>query len=157
MTRKHRLITPGTINANWKTSHLQITKGLGHNLKSDYVVNSVIEFVAAGKQSVYRSKSTNKSIVTLMKPLALLFLAVPIPGRDTRRHRHQKRNLPSYFRKTMLISPEAKAKKLKSQSFDQKPTLKVRLVMGLSSSLPKGIEVSFSPETGNFEIRQSDH
>ena len=41
------------INANWKHSHLQITKGLGHNLKSDYVVNSVIEFVATGKQRVY--------------------------------------------------------------------------------------------------------
>ncbi len=41
------------ISANWKTSQLQITKGLGHNLKSDYVVNSVIEFVAAGKERVY--------------------------------------------------------------------------------------------------------
>jgi hypothetical protein len=41
------------INANWKTSELQITKGLGHNLKSDDVVNSVIEFVGAGKQHVY--------------------------------------------------------------------------------------------------------
>ena len=40
------------INANWKHSHLQITKGLGHNLKSDYVVNSVIEFVATGKQLI---------------------------------------------------------------------------------------------------------
>jgi esterase/lipase len=41
------------INANWKQSQLQITKGLGHNLKSDHVVNSVIEFVAAGKQRVF--------------------------------------------------------------------------------------------------------
>jgi len=41
------------INANWKNSQLQITKGLGHNLKSDAVVNSVIEFVAAGKQRVH--------------------------------------------------------------------------------------------------------
>jgi pimeloyl-ACP methyl ester carboxylesterase len=41
------------INANWKNSELQITKGLGHNLKSDEVVNSVIEFVIAGRQRVY--------------------------------------------------------------------------------------------------------
>ncbi|HEX6893128.1 MAG TPA: alpha/beta hydrolase, partial [Chryseolinea sp.] len=41
------------INANWKDSELQITKGLGHNLRSDDVVNSVIEFVSAGRQRVY--------------------------------------------------------------------------------------------------------
>ena len=41
------------ISANWKTSQLQITKGLGHNLKSDLVVNSVIEFVAGGKEKLY--------------------------------------------------------------------------------------------------------
>ncbi len=41
------------IKANWKNSQLQITKGLGHNLKSDYVVNSVVEFVAAGKEGVF--------------------------------------------------------------------------------------------------------
>jgi esterase/lipase len=40
------------INANWKNSDLQITKGLGHNLKSDDVVNTVLEFVATGKQRV---------------------------------------------------------------------------------------------------------
>ena len=41
------------ISAKWKTSRLQITKGLGHNLKSDLVVNSVIEFVATGKERVF--------------------------------------------------------------------------------------------------------
>ena len=41
------------ISANWKNSELQITKGLGHNLKSDQVVNSVVAFVAAGKEQVY--------------------------------------------------------------------------------------------------------
>jgi len=41
------------IRANWKTSQLQITKGLGHNLKSDLVVNSVVEFVAAGKEKLH--------------------------------------------------------------------------------------------------------
>jgi pimeloyl-ACP methyl ester carboxylesterase len=41
------------ISANWKNSRLQITTGLGHNLKSDVVMNSVIEFVAAGKERVY--------------------------------------------------------------------------------------------------------
>ena len=40
------------ISANWKTSQLQITKGFGHNLKSDVVVNSVIEFVATRKEPV---------------------------------------------------------------------------------------------------------
>lgn len=41
------------INANWQASQLQITKGLGHNLKSDDVVKSVVEFVAASRQSVH--------------------------------------------------------------------------------------------------------
>lgn len=42
------------ISANWKTSRLHITKGFGHNLKSDSVVNSVIEFVAADKGRVFQ-------------------------------------------------------------------------------------------------------
>jgi pimeloyl-ACP methyl ester carboxylesterase len=41
------------ISASWKTSQLQITKGLGHNLKSDFVVNSVMEFVSDDKERLY--------------------------------------------------------------------------------------------------------
>ena len=47
------------INANWNNSQLQITKGLGHNLKSDVVVNSVIEFISDGKR---RTLKTNELI-----------------------------------------------------------------------------------------------
>jgi hypothetical protein len=47
------------INASWTNSRLQITKGLGHNLKSDDVVNSVIEFVTAAKQ---RAEKTERLI-----------------------------------------------------------------------------------------------
>lgn len=43
------------INANWSNSQLQITKGLGHNLKSDDVVNSVIEFITDGKKQTLRT------------------------------------------------------------------------------------------------------
>jgi pimeloyl-ACP methyl ester carboxylesterase len=41
------------ISANWQAAKLQITKGLGHNLKSDDVVNTVVEFVAASKKRIH--------------------------------------------------------------------------------------------------------
>jgi pimeloyl-ACP methyl ester carboxylesterase len=40
------------IKASWKNAQLQITKGFGHNLKSDDVVNAVVEFIASSKQRV---------------------------------------------------------------------------------------------------------
>jgi pimeloyl-ACP methyl ester carboxylesterase len=54
------------IKARWAHSQLQITKGLGHNLKSDLVVNAVMEFIADRKQGIYsESQLINKPSLIL--------------------------------------------------------------------------------------------
>ena len=85
-----------------------------------------------------------------MKPLALLILvSISLLGYA------QPQTPPKEF--AIVLSPEKvdissnETKEVEIRILRSKSYLKGTVTLGLSSSLPQGIEVSFSPETGNFE------
>ena len=85
-----------------------------------------------------------------MKPLALLILmSLSLVG-YTQTQTLKKEFAVSVSQNNIEIaggeSEEIEIRILRSKAY-----LKSQAVMGLSSSLPKGIEVSFSPEKGSFE------
>ncbi len=85
-----------------------------------------------------------------MKPLALLFLlSISLVG-------YAQPQTPSkefgivLSQENLDISAN-ETKEIEIKILRSKSYLKSSATLGLSSSLPQGIEVSFSPETGNFE------
>ena len=85
-----------------------------------------------------------------MKPLALLIL-VSISQLGYAQHQTPLKEF------AIVLSPEKvdissnETKEVEIIILRSKSYLKGTVTLGLSSSLPQGIEVSFSPETGNFE------
>ena len=95
-----------------------------------------------------------------MKPLALLFLfAISLVG-------YAQPQTPSKEFAIVLSEDNIdisanETKEVEIRILRSKSYLKGSATLGLSSSLPQGIEVSFSPESGNFEtakviIKSSD-
>lgn len=95
-----------------------------------------------------------------MKPLALVFLVtVSLSGYA------QLQTPTKEF--TVVLSQDnvdiaaGETREIEIKILRSKSYVKGSALLGLSSTLPKGIEVSFSPETGNFEtakvtIKSSD-
>lgn len=85
-----------------------------------------------------------------MKPLAILLLLSVSPAGYAQAQVPTKEFAivlsPDNVEISANETKEIEMKILRSRSY-----LKSAAVLGLSSSLPKGIEVSFSPATGNFE------
>ena len=85
-----------------------------------------------------------------MKPLVVLFL-VSVSLLGYAQHQAPSKEF------AIVLSPENidissnETKEVEIRILRSKSYLKSSASLGLSSSLPQGIEVSFSPETGNFE------
>jgi hypothetical protein len=86
-----------------------------------------------------------------MKPLVILFLASLSLSGYTQTQTPKKEFAIVLSQDNVEISG-SESKEIEITILRSKAYLKSSAVMGLSSSLPKGIEVTFSPEKGNFEI-----
>jgi len=89
-----------------------------------------------------------------MKPLAILFLlSISLVGYA------QPQTPPKEF--AVILSEDNvdisanETKEIEIRILRSKSYLKSSATLGLSSSLPPGIELSFSPETGNFETAKA--
>ena len=86
-----------------------------------------------------------------MKPLVILFLASLSLSGYTQTQTPKKEFAIVLSQDNVEISG-SESKEIEITILRSKAYLKSSAVMGLSSSLPKGIEVTFSPEKGNFEL-----
>ena len=86
-----------------------------------------------------------------MKPLALLFL-VSLSLSGYTQTQTPKKEFAIVLSQDNVEMSGSESKEIEITILRSKSYLKSSAVMGLSSSLPKGIEVSFSPEKGNFEV-----
>ena len=85
-----------------------------------------------------------------MKPLALLFL-VSLSLSGYTQTQTPKKEFAIVLSQDNVEMSGSESKEIEITILRSKSYLKSSAVMGLSSSLPKGIEVTFSPEKGNFE------
>jgi len=86
-----------------------------------------------------------------MKPLAVLFLVLLSLSGYTQTQTPKKEFAIVLSQDKLEISA-SESKEIEITILRSKAYLKSSAVMGLSSSLPKGIEVTFSPDKGNFEV-----
>ena len=86
-----------------------------------------------------------------MKPLVILFLLSLSLSGYTQTQTPKKEFAIVLSQDNVEISG-SESKEIEITILRSKGYLKSSAVMGLSSSLPKGIEVTFSPEKGNFEV-----
>jgi hypothetical protein len=86
-----------------------------------------------------------------MKPLALLFL-VSLSLSGYAQTQTPKKEFAIVLSQDNVEMSGNESKEIEITILRSKAYLKSPAVMGLSSSLPKGIEVTFSPEKGNFEL-----
>ena len=86
-----------------------------------------------------------------MKPLVILFLLSLSLSGYTQTQTPKKEFAIVLSQDNVEISG-SESKEIEITILRSKAYLKSSAVMGLSSSLPKGIEVTFSPEKGNFEV-----
>jgi hypothetical protein len=86
-----------------------------------------------------------------MKPLVILFL-VSISLSGYTQTQTPKKEFAIVLSQDNLEISGSESKEIEITILRSKGYLKSSAVMGLSSSLPKGIEVTFSPEKGNFEV-----
>ncbi|HEX6893127.1 MAG TPA: hypothetical protein VF141_20600 [Chryseolinea sp.] len=85
-----------------------------------------------------------------MKPLVILFLAfVSLAGYS--QTQAPKKEFAIVLSQDNVEISGSESKEVVIKLLRSKAYLKSSAVMGLSSALPKGIEVTFSPEKGNFE------
>jgi hypothetical protein len=95
-----------------------------------------------------------------MKPLAILLLAFVSLAGYSQTQTPKKEFVIVLSQDNVEISA-SDSKEVEIKILRSKAYLKSSAIMGLSSALPKGIEVTFSPEKGNFEstkviIKSSD-
>ena len=86
-----------------------------------------------------------------MKPLVILFLVSLSLSGYTQTQTPKKEFAIVLSQDNVEISG-SESKEIEITILRSKAYLKSSAVMGLSSSVPKGIEVTFSPEKGNFEV-----
>ena len=86
-----------------------------------------------------------------MKPLALLFL-VSLSLSGYAQTQTPKKEFAIVLSQDNVEMSGSESKEIEITILRSKAYLKSSALMGLSSSLPKGIEVTFSPEKGNFEV-----
>ncbi len=86
-----------------------------------------------------------------MKPLVVLFLMSLSFSGYTQTQMPKKEFAIVLSQDNVEISA-SESKEVEINILRSKAYLKSSAVMGLSSSLPKGIEVTFSPEKGNFDM-----
>ena len=86
-----------------------------------------------------------------MKPLALLFL-VSLSLTGYTQTQTPKKEFAIVLSQDNVEMSGNESKEIEITILRSKAYLKSSAVMGLSSSLPKGIEATFSPEKGNFEV-----
>jgi hypothetical protein len=85
-----------------------------------------------------------------MKPLVILFL-VSLSLSGYTQTQTPKKEFAIVLSQDNLEISGSESKEIEITILRSKAYLKSSAVMGLSSSVPKGIEVTFSPEKGNFE------
>ena len=85
-----------------------------------------------------------------MKPLAILLLVSVSLAGYSQTQTPEKEFVIVLSQDNVEISG-SESKEVEIKILRSKAYLKSSAVMGLSSALPKGIEVTFSPEKGNFE------
>jgi hypothetical protein len=86
-----------------------------------------------------------------MKPLVILFL-VSLSLSGYTQTQTPKKEFAIVLSQDNLEISGSESKEIEITILRSKAYLKSSAVMGLSSSLPKGIEVTFSPEKGNFDV-----
>lgn len=86
-----------------------------------------------------------------MKPLAV-FLLVSLSLSGYTQTQTPKKEFAIVLSQDNVEIAGSESKEIEITILRSKAYLKSPAVMGLSSSLPKGIEVAFSPEKGNFEV-----
>jgi hypothetical protein len=86
-----------------------------------------------------------------MKPLALLFL-VSLSLSGYTQTQTPKKEFAIVLSQDNVEMSGSESKEIEITILRSKAYLKSSAVMGLSSSLPKGVEVTFSPEKGNFDL-----
>ena len=86
-----------------------------------------------------------------MKPLVILFL-VSLSLSGYTQTQIPKKEFAIVLSQDNLEISGSESKEIEITILRSKAYLKSSAVMGLSSSLPKGIEVTFSPEKGNFDV-----
>jgi hypothetical protein len=86
-----------------------------------------------------------------MKPLAVLFLlSLSLSGYT--QTQTPKKEFAIVLSQDKIEISASESKEIEIKILRSKAYLKSSAVMGLSSSLPSGIEVTFSPEKGNFDV-----
>ena len=86
-----------------------------------------------------------------MKPLAVLVLVLLSLSGYTQTQTPKKEFAIVLSQDKIEISG-SESKEIEITILRSKAYLKSSALMGLSSSIPKGIEVTFSPEKGNFDV-----
>ena len=86
-----------------------------------------------------------------MKPLVILFL-VSLSLAGYSQTQTPKKEFAIVLSQDNVEISGSESKEIEITILRSKAYLKSSAVMGLSSSVPKGIEVTFSPEKGNFEV-----
>ena len=89
-----------------------------------------------------------------MKPLAVLFLlSLSLSGYT--QTQTPKKEFAIVLSQDKIEISASESKEIEIKILRSKAYLKSSAVMGLSSSLPNGIEVTFSPEKGNFDVTKA--